>query len=151
MSNSTATAAAATASTAAVILTNDDATAAALVASIKSSVNSAPKYAAYVEAHGVNRSNLKDHARALAVLSYPNDEPVQTTKTDDGTKVRTRFGNAVQAAGAGLRKHVEAPARKDRDLLAELVKAADRAREAGIDDDTIAAALALVPAAALAA
>ena len=81
-----------------IILTNDDATAKALVSHIKSAVNSAAKYSAYVEAHGVTSDTVADHARALAVLAYPNDKPVQKT---DGK--RTRFGNAVQAAGKGLR------------------------------------------------
>lgn len=70
----------------------------ALVNTIKSAVNGAGKYAAYVAANDVTRDNVKDHARALAMLTYPNDAPVQKK---DG--VRTRFGNAVQAAGNGLR------------------------------------------------
>lgn len=85
--------------TATVVLSADDATATPLVAHIKSSVNSAAKYAAYVTAHNVTHETVKDHAAALAVLTYPKDAPVQKS---DGK--RTRFGNAVQAAGAGLRK-----------------------------------------------
>lgn len=85
-------------STNVITLSTDDATAAPLVAHIKSSVNSAAKYSAYVTAHNVTRETVKDHASALAILSYPNDKPVQKV---DGK--RTRFGNAVQAAGKGLR------------------------------------------------
>lgn len=81
-----------------ITLSTDDSTAKALVSHIKSAVNSAAKYAAYVEAHGVTRDTVADHARALAVLAYPNEKPVQKT----GGK-RTRFGNAVMAAGKGLR------------------------------------------------
>jgi hypothetical protein len=81
-----------------ITLTTDDKSAAALVATIKASVNGAGKYAAYVADHAVTRENVKDHARALAVLTYPNERPVQAK---DG--VRTKFGNAVQAAAAGLR------------------------------------------------
>jgi hypothetical protein len=81
-----------------IVLAADDKTAAALVATIRAAVNGMGKYAAYVEAHAVTRDTVKDHARALAVLAYPNDAPVQKK---DG--VRTRFGNAVQAAGNGLR------------------------------------------------
>lgn len=81
-----------------ITLDSNDSTAKALVSHIKSAVNSAAKYAAYVEAHGVTRDTVADHARALAVLAYPNDKPVQKA---DGK--RTRFGNAVQAAGKGLR------------------------------------------------
>lgn len=85
-----------------ITLTTDDVTANVLVATIKAAVNGLGKYAAYVGDHNVTRDNVKDHARALAVLAYPNDEPVQKK---DG--VRTRFGNAVQAAGNGLRNALE--------------------------------------------
>lgn len=81
-----------------ITLTADDTTAAALVATIRAAVNGAGKYVAYVEAHAVTRETVKDHAAALAALTYPNDKPVQKV---DGK--RTRYGNAVQAAGAGLR------------------------------------------------
>lgn len=81
-----------------ITLTSDDKTAAALVATIRAAVNGAGKYVAYVNDHGVTTNTVKDHARALAVLAYPNDAPVQKK---DGK--RTRFGNAVQAAGNGLR------------------------------------------------
>lgn len=80
------------------VLSADDATANALVATIRAAVNGAGKYVAYVEAHPVTRENVADHARALAVLAYPNEKPVQKR---DGK--RTKFGNAVQAAGYGLR------------------------------------------------
>lgn len=75
-----------------------DATALALVATIRAAVNGAGKYEKYVTAHSVTRDNLADHARALAALAYPNEPQVQKK---DGK--RTKFGNAVQAAGAGLR------------------------------------------------
>lgn len=81
-----------------ITLTSDDQTAMALVQTIKSAVNGAGKYVAYVDAHNVTRETVKFHAAALAALAYPNDAPVQKK---DGT--RTRFGNAVQAAGNGLR------------------------------------------------
>lgn len=99
-----------------IVLSADDSTAAPLVAVIKSTVNGAAKYAAYVTAHGVTRENVKFHAAALAVLAYPNDKPVQKI---DGT--RTRFGNAVQAAGAGLRRALPAaPAKTDVTLRVSL-------------------------------
>lgn len=81
-----------------IVLSKTDKTAAALVATIRAAVNGAGKYLSYVMDHKVTRDTVKDHARALAVLTYPSDAPVQTK---DG--VRTRFGNAVQAAGFGLR------------------------------------------------
>lgn len=74
------------------------ASAQALVATIKAAVNGNGKYAAYVTEHEVTRETVKDHAAALAALAYPKDETVQKR---DGK--RTRFGNAVQAAGNGLR------------------------------------------------
>jgi hypothetical protein len=80
------------------VLSSDDTTAAALVSTIQSATNGVGKYAAYVEAHSVTSENVKDHAFALAVLAYPT---LSTTQKKDGK--RTKFGNAVQAAGAGLR------------------------------------------------
>ena len=84
-----------------ITLSTDDKSAMALVATIKGAVNGRGKYAAYVTDHGVTTETVKDHAMALAVLTYPNDAPVQKS---DGK--RTRFGNAVQAAGWGLRKEL---------------------------------------------
>lgn len=81
-----------------ITLSADDATASALVATIRASVNGLGKYDAYVTEHNVTREDVKHHALALAVLAYPNDKPIQKA---DGK--RTRFGNAVQAAGNGLR------------------------------------------------
>lgn len=69
-----------------------------LVATIRAAVNGSGKYAAYVAEFEVTRETVKDHAVALATLAYPNEKPVQKT---DGK--RTKFGNAVQAAGFGLR------------------------------------------------
>lgn len=120
-----------------IILTNDDTTAKALVAHIKSSVNSAAKYSAYVEAHGVTRENVKHHAAALATLTYPNDAPVQKK---DGT--RTRYGNAVQAAGAGLRKALgKADNETTTDYLARVLKAADSAIDHEVDAAKVLAAV----------
>lgn len=81
-----------------ITLTSDDVTAAALVATIRASVNGLGKYDAYVAEHNVTREDVKHHALALAVLAYPNDKPIQKAEGK-----RTRFGNAVQAAGNGLR------------------------------------------------
>lgn len=105
-----------------IILSTDDKTAAALVQTIKAAVNGNGKYAAYVADHAVTRETVKDHARALAVLTYPNDAPVQTK---DG--VRTRFGNAVQAAGFGLRSALD----KDEDAAKPVVLRASLSGEGG--------------------
>lgn len=81
-----------------ITLDPSDKTAAALVATIRSAVNGRGKYAAFVTQYNVNRENVARYAAGLAALAYPNDEQVQKR---DGK--RTRFGNAVQAAGNGLR------------------------------------------------
>jgi hypothetical protein len=120
-----------------IILSNDDATAKALVSVIRSTVNGAGKYAAYVEAHEVTRETVKHHARALATLTYPSDEPVQAR---DGQ--RTRYGNAVQAAGAGLRGALspnETDETKDTDWLALVRTAVENAAKHEVTADTITA------------
>jgi hypothetical protein len=120
-----------------IVLDANDATAKPLVAHIKSSVNSHAKYVAYVGAHGVTRDNVKHHAAALAVLTYPNDAPVQKK---DGT--RTRFGNAVQAAGAGLRKALGSKEAVPTDYLLRVQKAVEAAVEHDIDAALIKEAIA---------
>jgi hypothetical protein len=77
-------------------LTIDNPTVKAVVNQIKSDMRGRGKYAAYVAEFGVTRESVKDHALALARLVTP-----ETAQKKDG--VRTRFGNAVQAAGNGLR------------------------------------------------
>jgi hypothetical protein len=79
-----------------VTLDANEATVKAVVNQIKSDMRGGSKYAAYVEHYGVTRETVKDHALALARLVTP-----ETAQKKDGT--RTRFGNAVQAAGNGLR------------------------------------------------
>lgn len=117
----------------------DDATALALVDTIKAATNGLGKYAAYVEAHNVTKDTVKDHALALAILAYPNLKPVQTEKVD-GVKVRTKFGNAVQAAGAGLRNALpEQPSTSSTDWLAKIVKDADGAIGDGVDAEQVLA------------
>lgn len=105
-------------------------TAAALVNTIKNAVNGVGKYAAYVEAHGVTRETVKDHALTLATLAYPNEKPVQKK---DGK--RTKFGNAVQAAGNGLRSALASDEADDEaatpDYLALAVQAAKTAHDKG--------------------
>lgn len=121
---------------AAVVLTMDDATAAALVATIKASVNGGKKYAEYVAAHNLTREDVKVHAAALAVLAYPNDEPVQKKNNE-----RTRYGHAVNAAATGLRRALGPAESKPTDLIAALVKACERATEAGHTPEEIMSAL----------
>lgn len=52
----------------------------------------------FVQENSITRDDIKDAAREIAALAYPNDEAVQTV---DGK--RTRYGNAVQAAGYMMR------------------------------------------------
>lgn len=107
----------------------------ALTSTIKSSVNGAGKYAAYVEEFDVTRETVKDHAAALAALTYPNDAPVQKK---DGK--RTRFGNAVQAAGNGLRNALTKPTPDNDDTVNFLTKDGVAAL-AEISDDDLAAVI----------
>jgi len=119
-----------------IVLAADDATAAPLVATIRAAVNGSGKYAAYVAAHNVTRETVKYHAVALATLAYPNDKPVQKS---DGK--RTRFGNAVQAAGFGLRAALGKADPAPTDYLLRVQKAVEAAVDHDVDSDTIMAAI----------
>lgn len=121
----------------AIVLAADDATGAPIVATIRAAVNGRGKYEAYVKAHNVTKENLKHHAAALAVLAYPNDAPVQKK---DGT--RTRFGNAVQAAGNGLRAALGKSEPVPTDYLLRVQKAVEAAMDHEVDAETIKAAIA---------
>jgi hypothetical protein len=114
-----------------ITLTSDDRTAAALVSTIRAAVNGEGKYRAYVSDHDVTRETVKDHARALATLAYPSDKPVQASKG-----VRTRFGNAVQAAGNGLRAALDS---EDSETGETVVNLLTRAGLKADLDDVIAA------------
>ena len=111
-----------------------NATAQALVSTIKAAVNGAGKYEKYVAEMSVTRENLADHARALAALAYPNEPQVQKK---DGK--RTKFGNAVQAAGAGLRVALgEDMTKKPVDWLKMVKQATENAANKGhVDADAI--------------
>lgn len=113
-------------------------TALALVSTIKAAVNGAGKYEKYVAEMSVTRDNLADHARALAALAYPNAPQVQKK---DGK--RTVFGNAVQAAGAGLRVALgEDMTKKPVDWIKMVKQAAENAANKGeVSPDAILAAV----------
>lgn len=121
-----------------IVLNPTDPTVKPLIYSIRETIRSQGKYAAYVEAHNVTRDNVKDHALALAAVVFPKDEPVQKK---DGK--RTRFGNAVQAAGNGLRGALDKgdPEQAATDYLAAVVKAAEKATAHDITVEQIKAAL----------
>jgi hypothetical protein len=76
---------------------------ATVVNAVKYAVNSRGAWVTFCNENNITRDQIADTAREIATLAYPSDEPVQTVKDSDGTKVRTRFGNAVQAAAKGMR------------------------------------------------
>ena len=80
-----------------VTLDPNNATVKAVVNQIKSDMRGGAKYDKYVTDFSVTRETVKEHALALARLVTP-----ETAQKKDGK--RTRFGNAVQAAGNGLRR-----------------------------------------------
>lgn len=97
-----------------------NATVKAVVTQIKADMRGAGRYAAYVTEFGVTRETVKDHARALAVLVTP-----ETAQKIDGK--RTKFGNAVQAAGNGLRAALDKPEGESTTAGALLTKAGVKA------------------------
>jgi hypothetical protein len=114
----------------------DNATVKAVVNQIKSDMRGSGKYAAYVSEFGVTRETVKDHALALARLVTP-----ETAQKKDGQ--RTRFGNAVQAAGNGLRSVLGKDDAKPTDWLRLVKQAAENANVKGeIPVDQILAAVA---------
>lgn len=120
-------------------LPTDNETVRTVVNQIKSDMRGTGRYAAYVAEFEVTRETVKDHALALAALVYPNDKPVQKV---DGK--RTRFGNAVQAAGNGLRSALgKDETEKNTDWLRLVKQAAENAaNKGGFDAATILAAVA---------
>lgn len=69
-----------------------------VVNAVRYAVKARGSWQTFVAENTITRDMIADTARELAGLAYPSDEPVQKV---DG--VRTRFGNAVQAAGNGMR------------------------------------------------
>lgn len=128
-----------------------------IVTNVLQQVNAAQRddarYGAYVTAYGVTHDTVKDHARAIAdawadKYGYTGDR-VQTVKSDDGTKVRTKYGNAVQAAGAGLRRALgDKPNNKPTDWMRLVRQSVENAmNKGGHTEDEIRAAVAEVLAA----
>lgn len=102
-----------------------------VVNAIRYAVKSRGYWRTFVEENGITRDQIADTARELAALAYPNDEPVQKK---DGQ--RTRFGNAVQAAGNGMRSVLDADESDDTERAVNLLT------RAGVNaplDDVIAA------------
>lgn len=106
-----------------------------VVAQVKSDMRGGAKYSTYVTEFNVTHDNVKDHARAIAALVTP-----ETAQVKDG--VRTRYGNAVQAAGNGLRSALgKKDGKKDTDWIRLVRQAAENAHNKGEKsvDDIIAA------------
>jgi hypothetical protein len=119
-----------------ITLPEDNATVKAVVGQIKSDMRGGSKYGAYVAEFGVTHDNVKDHALALARLVTP-----ETAQKKDGQ--RTRFGNAVQAAGNGLRSALGKKEGTATDWLRLVKQAAENASVKGeIPVDVILAAVA---------
>jgi len=74
-----------------------------VVNAVRYAVKTRAAWEAYVAENNVTRETIAEHARTIASLAYPGDETVQTVKDESGRKVRTRYGNAVQAAGYMMR------------------------------------------------
>lgn len=115
-----------------ITLDADNATVKSVVNQIKSDMRGGAKYGAYVAEFGVTHDTVKFHAAALARLVTP-----ETAQKVDGK--RTKYGNAVQAAGNGLRS---ALGKKDGAANTDWIKLVRQAAEnahnkGGFDADTI--------------
>lgn len=109
----------------AVVLDETNATVKSIVAQVKSDMRGGAKYATYVAEFGVTHDTVKDHALAIARLVTP-----ETAQKKDG--VRTRFGNAVQAAGNGLRSALgKKDGATDTDWIRLVRQAAENAHNKG--------------------
>lgn len=120
-----------------IVLDRDAAHVKPLIDTIRTAVNGAGKYATYVKVQNVTKENVKHHAVALAVAAYPHEKPVQKI---DGK--RTKFGNAVQAAGNGLRSALGKADPVPTDYLLRVQKAVEAAMDHEVDAETIKAAIA---------
>lgn len=79
---------------------------AAVVNAVKYEVRTRKFWEAIVTENGLTRDDISDTAKEIASIAFPDDETVQTV-TVNGTKTRTRYGNAVQAAASMLRKVID--------------------------------------------
>lgn len=108
-----------------ITLDPNNATVKSVVNQIKSDMRGGSKYGAYVAEFNVTHDTVKVHAAALAALVTP-----VTAQVKDGT--RTRYGNAVQAAGNGLRSALgKKDGNKDTDWIRLVRQAAENAHNKG--------------------
>ena len=101
-----------------------------VVNAVKYAVKTRQDWIDFVTENKITRADIKDAAREIAALAYPSDEPVQTV---DG--VRTRYGNAVQAAGYMMRSVLAT----DEDSTAPTVALITRAGAKATREEVIAA------------
>lgn len=122
-----------------IVLDKDNKAVANVLTAIRSTLKDGSRYSAYVAEFAVTHDTVKDHAAALAALVLPNAEKVQKK---DGK--RTPYGNAVQAAGNGLRTALgKKEGAKTTDWLKLAKSAAENAFEkGGIEADDILRAIA---------
>lgn len=108
-----------------ITLDPNNATVKSVVNQIKSDMRGGSKYGAYVAEFNVTHDTVKIHAAALAALVTP-----VTAQVKDGK--RTRFGNAVQAAGYGLRAALgKKEGQKETDWIRLVRQAAENAHNKG--------------------
>lgn len=125
---------------------NADTTKAVLNA-VRYEVKTAKVWDTFVIENEITRDMIADTARELASLAFPKEEPVQSIRVN-GTKVRTVYGNAVQAAAKNLRSaldRIEGKANKkteDPDWVRLVRQAVENARRKGeVPADDIMAAV----------
>lgn len=116
-----------------ITLDANNSTVKSVVNQIKSDLRGGSKYGAYVAEFNVTHENVKDHAAALAGLVTP-----VTAQRKDGQ--RTRYGNAVQAAGNGLRAALGKQEGKATDWIKLIRQAVENGQNKGdLSSDTIMA------------
>lgn len=80
----------------------------AVVNAVRYAVRTQGTWLTFVTENEIKRDMIAETAKELAALAYPNDEAVQKRNG-----VRTRFGNAVQAAANGMRYALESDESED--------------------------------------
>lgn len=119
-----------------------------LVRAIKYADKNEVRWSAYVAEFGVTLENHREHAVALADLAFPAQAGTpQKVRDENGKQTRTEYGNRVNTIATGLKRNLPKADKAETvepDRLAALVRAAERATEAGHTPEQIMAALATV-------
>lgn len=113
---------------------------AAVVNAVRYAVKAEGTWKTFVADNGITRDMISDVSKALASLAFPNEDTRQTVpKVDENgapvldkngkqKQTRTTYGNAVQAAGNGMRS-VLAPVESDDETVKALLTAAGKAAD----------------------